>query len=423
MSLAIVVGGGPAPGINGVISAVTIEAINRGERVYGIHTGFSAIGSGDKSAIRELSIEDVSRIHKDGGSILGTSRANPRGNKEMLDTIVSTLNDLDVTHLVSIGGDDTVSSARAVAEASGGKIAVVHAPKTIDNDLPIPGHEVTFGYQTAREVGTTIVETLMTDAKTTARWYLVIAMGRKAGHLALGVGVAAGATLTLIPEEFSKSGEKLSLGTVADIICGSILKRLAAGQPYGVAVLAEGLAEILDVEAIPELKNAERDPHGHIRLAEVDFGVMVKRAVRSRLKELGVEMVVVDKDIGYELRCCPPSPFDREYTRQLGYGAVDFLLNGGSDAMIIRQGDDLRALPFDEIFDESGRSKVRLVDTDSTTYKVASKYMIRICGEDIDDDSFISRLESQTTANAKTLKEIFGPVAYRDGCYQPKEKA
>ncbi|MCL4127467.1 UNVERIFIED_CONTAM: hypothetical protein GTU68_016357, partial [Idotea baltica] len=417
-SLAIVVGGGPAPGINGVISAATIEAINRGIRVYGIYKGFERVGQGDRTAIKELTIADVSRIHLEGGAILGTSRANPRGDQKMLDNIVALLKENDIKYLVSIGGDDTVSSARAIAKAAGGNIAVAHTPKTIDNDLPIPGHDCTFGYQTAREVGTRIVETLMTDAKTTSRWYLTIAMGRKAGHLALGIGVSAGATITLIPEEFGAPNSKLALSTIVDTVVGSILKRVCNGQQHGVAVLAEGLAEILDPDSVPELANAERDPHGHIRLAEVDFGGMVKRAVRDRLSEFGVDdIVVVDKNIGYELRCKSPSPFDREYTRQLGYGVVDFLQNGGSDAMIIRQGENLEALPFDKMFDDSGRSLVRLVDIESTTYKVASKYMIRITEEDLTNPDFLSRLEGVTNASAEKLKETFAPIAFRErGC-------
>ena len=418
-ALAIVVGGGPAPGINGVIAAVAIEAINRGHKVYGINTGFKKISQGDKSCVTELSISDVSRIDHEGGSILGTSRANPRKDPEMLQRIVTTLSDLDVGYLVTIGGDDTVSSAQAVAATASGKIAVAHVPKTIDNDLPIPNDEVTFGFESARDIGCEIVETLMVDAKTTGRWYLTIAMGRKAGHLALGIGIAAGATLTLIPEEFTARTDKLRLGELADIIVGSILKRLASDRPYGVVVLAEGLAEILDKDSIPELAGAEKDPHGHIRFAEVDFGGMIKRAVRSRLKEFGIgEMLVIDKNVGYELRCHPPVPFDREYTRQLGYGVVNFLLGGGRDAMMIRQGDKLTPLPFSHFIDQaSGRSKVRLVDTNSTRYQVASKYMIRLTDGDLKDAGVVDRICSKTSLTPEQLRRELGYVAHAWGGY------
>ncbi len=421
-AVAIIVGGGPAPGINGVICAAAIEAINRGHTVYGIHTGFQRISQGDRTCVEELTISSVSRIDREGGSVLGTSRANPRKDPKLLETIVKTLTELNVGYLVTIGGDDTVSSARAVAECAGGSLAVTHVPKTIDNDLPIPGHECTFGYHSARQAGTEIAETLMVDAKTTSRWYLMVAMGRKAGHLALGVGISSGATLTLIPEEFLAKGPKIGLATLVDIICGSILKRLATGRPHGVAVLAEGLAEILDADSIPELSGAERDPHGHIRFAEVDFGGFVKRAVRSRLREFGVsEMLVLDKNVGYELRCRPPVPFDREYTRQLGYGAVDFLLGGGRDAMIIRQGDQLVPLPFTEIIDpESGRSKVRLVDLQSITYQVACKYMIRLTTKDLEDSKFLSSLQEATGTSPEVFKRELSHIAEEWSGYQER---
>lgn len=416
-AVAIVVGGGPAPGINGVISAATIEAINRGYKVFGIHTGFQRLMRGEIECAKELTISDVSRIHSEGGSILGTSRANPTKSQDSLKTVVQTLNELNVGYLVTIGGDDTATSSRAVGKAANGAIAVGHVPKTIDNDLPLPNKVVTFGFQSAREVGTEIAETLMTDARTTSRWYLVVAMGRKAGHLALGIGISSGATLTIIPEEFE--GQTVSLQTLADIIVGSILKRKAQGRPYGVAILAEGLAEVLDQASIPELADAERDPHGHIRFAEVDFGRIVKNAVRARLEQFNVtDLLALDKNVGYELRCRPPVPFDREYTQSLGYGIIDFLLSGGSEAMISRQGDDLIPIPFDDMIDPAtGRAMVRLVDVDSTTYKIARSYMIRLTSADLADRQLMEQMSKLTKTPVAKLQVEFQGVAERYGRY------
>lgn len=407
--LGILVSGGPAPGINGVISAATIEAINRGHKVYGIYEGFKNLIEGDTSKVRELDIQAVSRIHSEGGSILRTSRANPKKSPEMMEGVVKSLKELGLGYLITIGGDDTASSAWAVSRAA--DIAVGHVPKTIDNDLPLPGLTSTFGFQSARERGTQIVETLMEDAKTTGRWYLVVAMGRKAGHLAQGIGISSGATLTVIPEEFEEG--KVALTTLADIVVGSVLKRLALGRNYGVAVLAEGLAEVLDIDSIPELRTAERDPHGHIRFAELDFGGLVKHAVRSRLKELGIpKLLVVDKNVGYELRCHAPNTFDREYTRELGFGIVDYLLGGGSRAMITLQNGNLIPIPFDEFIDEqSKRSRIRRVDRSSSTYKVARKYMIRMSAEDLRNDDFLTKLEGITTASREELKSMLLPTA------------
>ncbi|HQH26106.1 MAG TPA: 6-phosphofructokinase, partial [Oligoflexia bacterium] len=363
----------------------------------------------------QLTIPAVSRIHNEGGSILGTSRANPRKSPEMLNNVVRMLQGFNVGYLITIGGDDTAASAKAIAEAAGREISVSHVPKTIDNDLPLHGETSTFGYQSAREVGTEIVETLMVDAMTTGRWYLVVAMGRKAGHLALGIGMAAGATISLIPEEYGES--LVSLSSMTDVIVGAMLKRAVAGRPYGVAVLAEGLAEVLDKDSIPELADAERDPHGNIRFAELDFGRMVKSAVKNRLRELGArEMMVIDKNVGYELRCRPPVPFDREYTRMLGYGAVDFLLNGGTDAMITREGDKLVPIPFSEFIDPvTGRAKVRMVDVDSILYKVARKYQIRLTEKNLHDPEFMDTMAGFTTKSPEELREIFLPTAVQWG--------
>jgi len=197
--LGILVGGGPAPGINGVIAAATIEAINSGCDVVGILDGYRWIVRGDTSHVKSLTIEDVSRIHFTGVSILRTSRTNPAKDAASLDSSVKSLRSLGVTHLLCIGGDDTTFGALKIGEAAGGAIKVATVPKTIDNDLPLPDNMPTFGFETARAVGTAIVETLMEDARTTTRWYIVVSMGRKSGALALGICKASGATLAVIP--------------------------------------------------------------------------------------------------------------------------------------------------------------------------------------------------------------------------------
>src|SRR5438034_4400014 len=267
--LAVLVGGGPAPGINAVISAAVIEAVNECLDVVGVQDGFKWLIRGDTSKIRPLDIEDVSRIHLEGGSMLGTARDNPTTSEQAIQNVVDALRSVGVTHLVTIGGDDTALSCRFVAERSGHRIRVVHVPKTIDNDLPLPSHIPTFGYQTARHAGVELVRNLMEDAKSTKRWYVVVAMGRKAGHLALGIGKAAGATLTVIGEEFSR--ETIAFSYICDIVETAITKRRAMGHYFGVAILAEGLIEKLESQELQELQDVERDDHGNIRFAEVDL--------------------------------------------------------------------------------------------------------------------------------------------------------
>src|SRR6266404_614482 len=220
--LAILVGGGPAPGINGVISAATIEGINQGFKVVGIRDGYRWLAKGDTEHAVRLSIEGVKGIHLRGGSILGTSRTNPTKSEASMRNVISALEELGVVALVSIGGDDTAFSASQVYKQAGGAIRVAHVPKTIDNDLPLPGSTPTFGFETARHVGVSIVQNLIKDARTTLRWHLIVSMGRAAGHLALGIGKAAAVTLTLIPEEFHQ--RSVTLEEVCDIVTGSVLK-------------------------------------------------------------------------------------------------------------------------------------------------------------------------------------------------------
>src|SRR6476646_346707 len=366
----ILVGGGPAPGINSVISAVTIRSILGGCDVVGILDGFKWLMEGSTSQVRPLSIEEVSRIHFRGGSYLGTSRANPTKKAESLANVLSTLTRLGITRLVTIGGDDTAFSSLKLEEQAAGRIQVVHVPKTIDNDLDLPYGIPTFGFQTARHVAVEIVKNLMVDAHTTLRWYFVVTMGRKAGHLALGIGKAAGATRTIIPEEFEE--RPVRLPRLVDLVIGTMVKRLSEGRSDGVVVLAEGLIEMLDPGDLGGLDHVERDEHGHLRLADVDIGDVLRREVTKGMKALGLATSVVAKNVGYELRCADPIPFDMEYTRDLGYCAVKFLLAGGNAAMISMQGGHFVPVPFSALIDrETGRARIRLVDTHSTRYAIA----------------------------------------------------
>lgn len=404
-TLGILVGGGPAPGINGVIASATIEAVNSGLRVVGIYDGYHHLARGDASHATELHIEDVSRIHTTGGSILRTSRTNPAKDDATLERCVRALEVLRVRYLIAIGGDDTTYGATRIAHATQGRIGVATVPKTIDNDLPLPDNAPTFGFETARSVGTNIIESLMEDARTTARWYLVVSMGRKSGALALGMCKAAGATLAVIPEEFS--GEELDLDAVVDTIVGAILKRLSTDHDHGVAVIAEGIAERLSADKLAALEGVARDAYGHVRLADVPIGTVLRDAVRRRLAEIGVEMTIVTKDIGYELRCAKPVPFDVEYTRTLGYGAVRYLLSGESGALIALSGGRVVPVHLADLQDPAtGRVRVRMVDVTTESYDVARNYMIRLEPGDLQEPR-LSRLAARTNLRPEQFRERF----------------
>ncbi len=404
--LAILVGGGPAPGINSVISAATIRAVLQGVEVLGIEDGFEWLMQGNIDHVRELTIDDVSRIHFRGGSHIGISRANPTKEAGDLERTILSLLRLNVSHLITIGGDDTAYSVLKLDEVADGRIHIVHVPKTIDNDLHLPPYVDTFGYQTARHIGVEIVKNLMVDARTTSRWYFVIAMGRQAGHLALGIGKSAGSTLTLIPEEWPAT--PISLKTVVDTLVGAIIKRLAHGRRDGVAVLAEGLTLNIDPADLAEIEEVERDAHGNVRIAEINLGEILKSQVQKRLKEWGMHATIVAKNIGYELRCADPVPYDLEYTRDLGYCATKYLLSGGAAAMISVQGGQFVPVPFREFVDpETGRAKVRYVDILSTRYAIARRYMIRLRRDDFEDPHELARFAATCGISVQEFRQQF----------------
>ena len=151
---------------------------------------------------------------------------------------------------------------------------------------------------------------------------------------------------------------------MVDILATSVLMRMLEQKRYGVAILAEGILENLAHEDLHDLDNVERDEHGHIRLAEVNFLDILKRNLDRELQQMGVRMRLIKHVLGYELRCAPPCAFDVEYTRTLGEAAIDFLLGGGTNAIITLQHNQIVPIPYEEMIDpETGRTEVRLVDT------------------------------------------------------------
>ena len=407
-TLAILVGGGPAPGINAVIAAATIEARNRGLRVLGCEDGFKWLMLGDVSRVHELDIGALTQIHFEGGSILRTARANPTRSPEALQHVVESLRRLDTSYLLTIGGDDTAFAASQVARAAGGRMAVVHVPKTIDNDLPLPPEIPTFGFTTAVDLGMQLVRNLMKDAATTGKWFFVTVMGRHAGHLALGIGGAAGATLTVIAEEFPE--RHVPLQRLVDVLEGAIVKRLVHGRDHGVALLAEGLLEKLDPKA---LGTVVRDAYGNVRLQELELARLLKTRVVASLAARGVETGIVAKDLGYELRCAPPGGFDTQYCRSLGYWATCFLLDGGSEAVATIQGGRLVPIPFRDLLDPAtGKIRVRYADIHSEAYRTLHAYMIRLKREDFEQSE---RREALARAARMTEPEFVRRFGYVPG--------
>jgi 6-phosphofructokinase 1 len=262
----------------------------------------------------------------------------------------------------------------------------------------------------------------MEDARTTSRWYIIISMGRAAGHLALGIGKASAATLSIILEEFR--GRPVTVDEICDIIIGSIIKRKAEGLNHGSVVLAEGLLEGIGekglLAALPEGQLQQfgkiiRDDHGHMSLGEIEFGRLMKELLTQRLDKLGLKTGFIAKDLGYELRCADPIPFDAEYTRDLGYAAVKFLQSPEAakyGAIISFVNGKMNPLPFEKMLDpKTGRMQNRKVNVDGEAYECARAYMIRLERGDFENARQLAKLAAVIKVTPDKFKKRFGYLA------------
>lgn len=406
-TVGILVSGGPAPGINGVIRSVTIEAINSGLKVIGIYEGYRWLAQGNTSKVKPLTIDDVSRIQFSGGSILRTSRISPIADATSIKNTVASLKKLGIDYLIPIGGDGSAYVSYKLSELTRDFLTIAHIPKTIDNDIPLPQYASTFGFHTARHYGTDIIQALMEDATTSHRWYFVVSMGRHAGHLALGIGKSSGATITIIAEEFRN--KKITFNVLADILEGSIIKRIAMDKPYGVAILSEGVAEAIEKAELERMTSIKYHEYSGLRFDEIPLGEILKNEVEARLRKRGIGTRVIAKDIGYELRCRPPIPFDIEYTQDLGCAAIRYLLMGGLSALIsIKRGGKMDPIPFINLLDaHDNKMRVRKVKVDSENYIVARKYMIRLEKKDFEDREWLLKLARAGNTTVEEFKNQF----------------
>ncbi|MCH8150395.1 MAG: 6-phosphofructokinase, partial [Planctomycetes bacterium] len=281
--------------------------------------------------------------------------------------------------------------------------------------LPLPGDIPTFGFITARHIGSTIIANLMEDSRTTRRWYFVVTMGRNAGHLALGIGKAAGATLTVIPEEFP---ELTTVREIADVIEGAMLKRRTMKRHDGVAVLAEGLAQRLgDREELSRLlgKKVTVDAAGHPRLAEVPLAQLLRDEISSRFAARGEKVMIVAHTLGYEMRCAGPTTWDMGYTRDLGHGGVRLLLDTTQSlptgVMVTLQEGNLVPVAFGDMIDpKTNRTRIRLVDLNSYSYRVARAYMIRLERSDFESPTMLAALAAERGMTPQQFRERYFPL-------------
>ena len=352
-AIAILTGGGPAPGMNTVVGSVTKTFLAKGYRVIGLHYGYSGLFNSNPR-YEEMDFFKADYIFNQGGSYLTMSRFKPKDNNIKL--------------LVTVGGDDTASTANRIAkflEAKHYPIANIHVPKTIDNDLPLPMGTPTFGYQSAKEGGTVIGRAVYNDARTSANWFIVAAMGRSAGHLAFGIGAACHYPMIVIPEMFNKT--EITVEKIVNLVVSAILKRKLMGVAYGAAIISEGVFHALSDEQIKLSGiNFSFDEHGHPELGKVSKAHIFNEMLEKKLKALKLSVKTRPVEIGYEVRCQTPIAYDLVYCSELGMGVYKLFSEGKTGCMVYMSPDGMVSpLYLKDLQDETGKIPPRLVNIES----------------------------------------------------------
>ncbi|HSG67743.1 MAG TPA: 6-phosphofructokinase [Bacteroidales bacterium] len=362
-SIAIVCGGGPAPGINSVISSVSKVFLNSGYRVLGLHGGYKSLFA-KEPVFEDIDFKFADHIRGHGGSALQMSRHKPKDEEFSTEFFVK----YNVELLVTIGGDDTASTANRISQYLKSKnvsIQNIHVPKTIDNDLPLPEGQPTFGYQSAKEAGVRIAQTVYEDARTSGNWFIISAMGREAGHLAFGIGAAVHAPMLIIPEMFNKV--PVTFDNIIKLIISTIVKRKVLGIPYGLVIVSEGVFHFMPDE---EIKNSgihfTYDDHGHPELGNVSKAHIFNVLLQEKLKEIRLNVKSRPVELGYELRCVQPIAFDLMYCSLLGMGVKRLFDKGHTGCMVTSDAaGSIRPLFLEDVTNAKGKVEPRLVNINS----------------------------------------------------------
>ncbi len=377
-SIIILCGGGPAPGMNTVVCSVAKTFLANGYRVIGLHGGYSGLFS------KNPRTEDIDFFKADayfnrGGSYLQMSRFKPTAEDFEKNFNLDLFKENDIKLLVTVGGDDTASTANRIAkflEAKKYPIANIHVPKTIDNDLPLPNNTPTFGFNSAKDEGAHIARTAYEDARTSGNWLLISAMGRSAGHLALGIGEATHCPMTIIPEMFNKT--EIGIDKIIKLTLGSIIKRKILGIDYGTVVVAEGVFHDLDPEEIKATgANLTYDEHGHPELGKISKAVMFNDILEKEFKKVGMKIKTRPIEIGYDVRCQDPIAFDLTYCTELAMGVYELFEKGETGCMVfVDHNGDAKPLYLHDLQNEEGKIPPRRVNIEGGT---AQNYYNHIC--------------------------------------------
>ena len=359
-SIVILAGGGPAPGINTVISTVAKTFLKDGYRVLGLHDGYKNLFNKEKE-LEEIDFMWADDIQKQGGSALRMSRYKPKNEEFNTDFFVEN----NIKLLVTIGGDDTASTANRISKylnENNVPIQNIHVPKTIDNDLPLPDGNPTFGYYSAKDAAVHLVQTVYEDARTSGNWFVLSAMGREAGHLAFGMTSACHCPMVVIPEMFNKA--EVTFDAIINLMVSSIVKRKLLGVNYGVIIISEGVFHFMtDAEIEKSGVAFTYDEHGHPELGNVSKAHIFNLLLQQRLHLLGLSVKSRPVEIGYGIRCVQPNGYDLTYCSLLGYGVKKLFLQGVTGAMVTTNPKgEIIPLYLKDVEDENGKIKPRLVN-------------------------------------------------------------
>ena len=385
-SIIILCGGGPAPGMNSVSMSVAKTFLSKGYRVLGLHGGYSGLFS-KNARVEELDFFKADRYFNVGGSYLQMSRFKPTDKDFEENFNLDLFKDNNIKLLVTIGGDDTASTANRISKFLAAKnypIANIHCPKTIDNDLPLPNNAPTFGYNSAKNEGAHIAKTVYEDARTSGNWFVITAMGRTCGSLALGIGEASHSPMTIIPEMFNKT--TMTLDKIIKLSVSAIIKRKILGVSYGTVVTAEGLFH--DEGVMQEMVDAgvhfTFDEHGHPELGKISKAVIFSDLLDKECKKAGLKVKSRPVEIGYDVRCQEPVAYDLTYCTELAMGVYQLFSEGKTGCMVyVDAYGNVSPLYLADLQDpETGKIPPRIVDINSGTAQNYYSFIAHYITED-----------------------------------------
>ena len=377
-SVIILCGGGPAPGMNTVVCSVAKTFLSNGYRVIGLHGGYSGLFS-KQARTEDLDFFKADAYFNRGGSYLQMSRFKPTDEDFEKNFNLDLFKDNNIKLLVTVGGDDTASTANRIAKFLEKKqypIHNIHVPKTIDNDLPLPDNAPTFGFNSAKDEGAHIARTVYEDARTSGNWLLISAMGRSAGHLALGIGEATHCPMTIIPEMFNKTD--ITIDKIIKLTLSAIIKRKMLGIDYGTVVVAEGVFHDLSAEDIKAAGvHMTCDEHGHPELGKISKAVLFNELLEKQAKKIGLKVKTRPVEIGYDVRCQDPIAYDLTYCSELAMGVYELFKKGETGCMVyVDAFGNAKPLYLHDLQNEEGKIPPRRVEIEGG---IAQNYYNHIC--------------------------------------------